>query len=95
MKCYDKKYTFDFVINHRSFSAQRTKGCVYDVVKRKHQKIDRKAIARYMAKLEYGMDWLGSSILRNLVLIKRRFPFGNRLFLIFSQIRYLVVGVNW
>nr|DAN78473.1 MAG TPA: hypothetical protein [Inoviridae sp.] len=25
----------------------------------------------------------------------RRFPSGNRLFLIFSQIRYLVVGVNW
>lgn len=55
-KFWNKKYTFDFVINHRSFYTQLTKRCVYDVLGDNQKKIDRKAIARHMAELEALID---------------------------------------
>lgn len=55
-KFWNKKYTFDFVINHRSFYTQLTKRCVYDVLGDNQRKIDRKAIARHMAELEALID---------------------------------------
>lgn len=55
-KFWDKKYSFDFVTNHRSFYAQLTKTCVYDALKESIKKVDRKAIARHMAELEALID---------------------------------------
>lgn len=55
-KLWDKKYTFDFVTNHRSFYAQLTKTCVYDALKESIKKVDRKAIAKQMAELETLVD---------------------------------------
>ena len=55
-KLWDKKYSFDFVVNHRSFYAKLTKTCVYDALKESIKKIDRKAIARHMAELEALID---------------------------------------
>ena len=55
-KFWNKKYSFDFVTNHRSFYAQLTKRCVYDVLGDNQRKIDRKAIARHMAELEALID---------------------------------------
>ncbi len=55
-KLWDKKYTFDFVTNHRSFYAQLTKTCVYDALKESIKKVDRKAIAKQMAELEALVD---------------------------------------
>lgn len=55
-KLWDKKYSFDFVINHRSFYAQLTKTCVYDALKESIKKLDRKAIAKHMAELEALTD---------------------------------------
>ena len=55
-KLWDKKYSFDFVINHRSFYTKLTKTCVYDALKESIKKIDRKAIARHMAELEALID---------------------------------------
>lgn len=55
-KFWNKKYTFDFVINHRSFYTQLTKRCVYDVLGDNQKKIDRKAIAIHMAELEALID---------------------------------------
>lgn len=55
-KFWNQKYTFDFVINHRSFYTQLTKRCVYDVLGDNQKKIDRKAIARHMAELEALID---------------------------------------
>ncbi|WP_159561719.1 hypothetical protein [Streptococcus halichoeri] len=53
---WDKRYTFDFVTNHRSFYAQLTKTCVYDALKESIKKVDRKAIAKHMAELEALID---------------------------------------
>lgn len=55
-KLWDKKYSFDFVTNHRSFYAQLTKTCVYDALRESHKKIDRKAIAKQMTELETLVD---------------------------------------
>lgn len=55
-KLWDKRYTFDFVTNHRSFYAQLTKTCVYDALKESIKKVDRKAIAKQMAELEALVD---------------------------------------
>ncbi|MXQ47835.1 hypothetical protein GRB29_00130 [Streptococcus pneumoniae] len=55
-KFWNKKYTFDFVINHRSFYTQLTKRCIYDVLGDNQKKIDRKSIARHMAELEALID---------------------------------------
>lgn len=55
-KFWDKKYSFDFVTNHRSFYAQLTKTCVYDALKESLKKVDRKEIAKHMAELEALID---------------------------------------
>lgn len=55
-KFWNKKYSFDFVTNHRSFYAQLTKTCVYDALKESFKKVDRKAIAKHMAELEALID---------------------------------------
>lgn len=55
-KFWDKKYSLDFVIDHRSFYTQLTKRCVYDVLENNQNKIDRKAIAKQMAELEALVD---------------------------------------
>ena len=55
-KFWDRKYSFDFVTNHRSFYAQLTKTCVYDALKESIKKVDRKAIARHIAELEALID---------------------------------------
>lgn len=55
-KLWDKKFTCDFVTQHRSFYAQLTKSCVYDVLGDSQQKIDRKAIAKQMTELEALVD---------------------------------------
>lgn len=55
-KFWNKKYSFDFVTNYRSFYAQPIKTCVYDALKESSKKVDRKAIARHMAELEALID---------------------------------------
>lgn len=55
-KLWDKKYSFDFVIDHRLFYTQLTKRCVYDVLENSQKKIDRKTIAKQMAELEALVD---------------------------------------
>lgn len=55
-KLWDKSFTFDFVVKHRSFYTQLTKRCVYDVLADIPNKIDRKAIARQLAELEALVD---------------------------------------
>lgn len=55
-KLWGKRYSFDFVTNHRSFYAQLTRACVYDALKESIMKIDRKAIAKHMVELKALID---------------------------------------
>lgn len=55
-KLWDKNYSYEFVIHHRSFYAYLTKRCVYDVLLKTLKKISREAIRKQLAELEALVD---------------------------------------
>ncbi|HEL0795890.1 TPA: hypothetical protein TU245_002038 [Streptococcus equi subsp. zooepidemicus] len=55
-KLWDKTYSYEFVIHHRSFYAQLTKRCVYDVLWQTLKKISKEAITRQLTELEALVD---------------------------------------
>lgn len=55
-KLWDKTYSYEFVIHHRSLYAQLTKRCVYDVLWQTLKKISKEAITRQLTELEALVD---------------------------------------
>ena len=51
-KLWKKKFSVDFVIEHRPFYAQLTKNCIYDTL----EKVDRKSLSKHLAELEALVD---------------------------------------